>query len=406
MDPSPEHETLIIASRTDSLLSECRAVFGLLSLLAVAVVPLRILRGDVSWIQAVGIGAFAVGVMAVAAVVAYYVLSYLTGSWHIEPEGLRYFPRYRKPRFLRWADVEKAKLTRQSGYLKGGQVTIPLSWDFCPLEEEDLALLRIEGHIVTSNPVLSRALGLSSSGVSLLAEGKPLEARWNSTANLCLFLVAGAFLIVCGAVTVLLLWPRPFFWPFAIPSFAIGLLFVVAIAHLCLARGTVVVEPEGVRYVPVLRGERFLRWCDVEAVRWYADRTWLRGRSIIIPIAWRLWPENQRARARRCVKEILSRDFDLSMKWPDGLRFEPSWRSFVAWLAKMFLACALYGAYVVAGFWLVIKYKETLRPWLAHEIFRPFFIGGWFFLPVIAWAIVIIRRDRRMNPTWRTRKNQ
>jgi hypothetical protein len=149
--------------------------------------------------------------------------------------------------------------------------------------------------------------------------------------------------------------------------------------------GSYRIDREGIEQTVFRQGPRYLRWEDVERLKWQRDLACIQGKSTSISILWTLVSSQDELRAKPFLEKILSADFDLSIK--------PVRR-----LSYMFIGLSII---VMTGLFFV----------LPHFLFAPrSLIVASVVLACCGLLIVFLRyeqqRSERINPTWRLRRKE
>jgi len=111
---------------------------------------------------------------------------------------------------------------------------------------------------------------------------------------------------------------------------------------------------------------------------------------------WEHWPGDVRGLARLRISQYLAKDFDLRPSTSPGLSLKPGLRGYLAWVAKMTIACALFGLYLALLFYLILSVGSQLG-----GIASIFLFFGLFFLPFLIAGLVLRWKRARRNPTSR-----
>jgi hypothetical protein len=159
------------------------------------------------------------------------------------------------------------------------------------------------------------------------------------------------------------------------------------IAFVGLLRGSVgtgVISSEGIRFTPLLRGARMIRWAEVDAVRWTGREMVVRGRGVRIAVEWKTV---LRSHARPWVLATLQPYF--------GLIDVPRAPEPVS-VRRIMVAASLAAAPTLVGWWQMLRDPDGNRAW-AICFMLPFLL-----IPVII-AVWLYRR-RHWNDVWHLRR--
>jgi heme/copper-type cytochrome/quinol oxidase subunit 4 len=179
-----------------------------------------------------------------------------------------------------------------------------------------------------------------------------------------------------------------------LPFFAV-LLGVLA-CFIFLSRpevGDYHIDPEGIQQKTLLMKPRYLRWQDVERVKWDKDLACFEGKGISISILWTLVSGKDVSQAKPFLEKVLSPDFDLSIK-PVG-----------RW-SKSFVAFYLLGAAL-----MIAIFFTAPRVWFLSGGW----VAGWVSIVCVLFACFVFlhlrlkkeaRKKEQINPTWRLRRRE
>ena len=173
-------------------------------------------------------------------------------------------------------------------------------------------------------------------------------------------------------------------------------LFYLVACFLFLSQpgvGNYRINRDGIEHTPFRQNPKFLRWQDVERMKWGRDLACFEGKGTSISILWTLISTKDETPARPFMKEILSPSFDLSIETVDRWSFHR--RLFGLYLAG---AAAVYGLFVGFPF---LEYPLRLK---VDMIWFTLFAGVSLVLAIRAFKDK--RVSEQLDPPWRSRRNE
>jgi hypothetical protein len=173
------------------------------------------------------------------------------------------------------------------------------------------------------------------------------------------------------------------------------------IAYCAPAQGAFRLDREGIQQDSLLRKSRYLRWENVERVKWSQGSCCLKGKDISISVAFTPVSSKNALRAKAFVEGVLAAHFDLSIKKDPAWSFDPNFRSIIVWISKI-MGLSIFGAVLIIGP-LALSALLGLPRWLEQAWFMLSAFGG------VAILAVFSRKAYRVlekaNPTWRLRRS-
>jgi hypothetical protein len=189
---------------------------------------------------------------------------------------------------------------------------------------------------------------------------------------------------------------QPFkFWSFVAALIGLDVLLVVIAVGMMifLARGTWIIDLEGVTYEPCHGRSRRMLWSEVERVQWGGALV-LKSDKEKISVWWRMLDDKARDAAEERIRKLLAADFDLDDPFPKP---EVSPRtSFRRWAILISSALVVVIPWTAGGLALVTwfpEWKDVLMFW----VFMPQFVG------FLCGFIMIARQTREyklIHPAW------
>jgi len=180
----------------------------------------------------------------------------------------------------------------------------------------------------------------------------------------------------------------------------LALLLLIVTVYFDPAQGTFRVDSAGIRQDSLLGKSRYLRWENVDRVKWRAHSCCLEGKDTSISIAFTPVSSKNVVQAKAFVEMVLSRHFDLSIKPVRQWSFDHNLKSFLAWLSKVIGISIAGSALFMAVFVGTLFLNQPWRFWLGLALFV--LLLGIIFI----WAGRASRTEQQINPAWRLRRKE